>query len=219
MKRRLFSLGLVVAMLSIFALTGTSFAAGTPSDPVLSVLFCKLTVEFDAEAAGVAYNVQIWDDGQLLFSPTRTSSAAGETLSFTFDFTNITIGQGVPGIGILIFADGALVYMNDPYTGLDAPCAAFQANEPGCDLLSLPSGAVVGSFVQTAPLYWAPGELVQPALSMAAGKTAWVIGPDATGQWYKIAWACDFLWVPAGSLGPNFDDVWQGRPLPTNTVQ
>jgi len=54
---------------------------------------------------------------------------------------------------------------------------------------------------------------------MAAGKTAWVIGPDATGQWYKIAWACDFLWVPAGSLGPNFDDVWQGRPLPTNTVQ
>lgn len=219
MKRRLFFVGLVVVLLSAFALTGTSLAAGTPSNPVLTVLFCTLRVEFDAAAAGVAYNVQIWDDGQLLFSPTQTSSSVGQTMVFTFDFSNTTILQGAPGIGVYILADGVYVYVNDPYTDLDAPCAAFQANEPGCDLLALPSSAVVGSFVQTTPLYWAPGEPVKPALSMEAGKTAWVIGPDATGQWYKIAWACDFLWVPASSLGPNFDNVWQGKPLPTNAVK
>ena len=219
MKRRLFFVGLVVALLSVFALSGTSFAAGTPSNPVLTVLFCTLRVEFDAAAAGVAYNVQIWDDAQLLFSPTQTSSSVGQTLVFTFDFSNITISQGIPGIGIYIYADSTFVYANDPYTDLDASCAAFQASEPGCDLLPIPSQAVVGAFVQTAPLYWAPGEPVQPALNIAAGKTAWVIGPDATGKWYKIAWACDFLWVSASSLGPNFDNVWQGRPLPTNAVK
>lgn len=214
MKRRLFFVGLVLVLLSAFALTGTSFAAGTPSNPVLTVLFCTLTVEFDAQSAGVAYNVQIWDDGQSLFSPTRTSAAAGETLRFLFDFSNIAIQQGAAGIGVYIYADGSFVFAADPYTDLDESCLAFQSNEPGCDLLALPSQAVVGSFVQTTPLYWAPGEPVQPALSMEAGKTAWVIGTDATGKWYKIAWACDFLWVPASSLGPNFDNVWQGAPLP-----
>jgi hypothetical protein len=219
MKRRLFFVGLMMVLLSTFVLTGTSLAAGTPSNPVLSVLFCTLRVEFDAQAAGVAYNVQIWDDLELLFNPIQTSSFVGQTMVFTFDFGDIPIQQGIPGIGILIFADSNLVSMKDPYTDLDAPCAAFQANEPGCDLLPLPSQAVGGAFVQTAPLYWAPGEPVQPALSIEAGKTAWVIGPDATGKWYKIAWACDFLWVPANTLGPNFDNVWQGRPLPTNAVK
>ena len=39
MKRRLFFVGLVVVLLSAFALTGTSLAAGTPSNPVLTVLY------------------------------------------------------------------------------------------------------------------------------------------------------------------------------------
>ena len=219
MKRHLFAVGLVVVLLSAFALTGTSFAAGTPTDPVVTSLFCTLHIEFDAPAAGVEYLVEVWDDGVLVFSDTGISTAAGQTFHFSFDFTNRTIGQLIPGLGLVLYADGSLAWRADPYTGLDEGCLAFQGNEPGCDVLApLPKTAVVASFVQTEPLYSAPGVLDEPALSIEAGKTAWAIGPDASGKYYKILWVCDFLWVPASALGPNYDNVWQGTPLPNAPV-
>jgi len=90
----------------------------------------------------------------------------------------------------------------------------------GCDTqMAIPSTAVGGTFVTNAPVYWAPGELVDPAITLEAGKSARVIGLDASGQYYKIIWECDYLWVPANTLGPNFDAVWQGRPLPTDVVE
>jgi hypothetical protein len=90
---------------------------------------------------------------------------------------------------------------------------------PGCDLLPIPETAVVGSFTAAAEVSWAPGQLVAPATTITAGNTAWVLGMDASGQYYKIIWSCDHLWVPVNSMGPNFDDVWQGRPLPTEVVK
>jgi len=54
---------------------------------------------------------------------------------------------------------------------------------------------------------------------LPAGKTAWVLGQDASGQFYKIVWTCTMLWVPVSTMGPNFDAVWNGAPLPTNVVQ
>jgi hypothetical protein len=88
----------------------------------------------------------------------------------------------------------------------------------GCDLLPIPATAVVGHFNQNAETFWAPGNLVTPTTVIDAGNTAWVLGMDASGQYYKIIWSCDYLWVPVSSMGPNFDDVWQGRPLPTEVV-
>lgn len=91
---------------------------------------------------------------------------------------------------------------------------------PGCDvLINIPSTAVVGAFVSDAPTYWKPGEVTVPLVTIPAGKTAWVIGPDSSGQYYKIIWVCNYLWVPFGTLGPNYDDLWQGRPLPTTPVE
>lgn len=63
-----------------------------------------------------------------------------------------------------------------------------------------------------------PGELVSPYTEIAAGQSARVIGMDASGQYYKILWVCDFVWVPASTIGPNYDDVWHGAPLPTAVV-
>ena len=58
---------------------------------------------------------------------------------------------------------------------------------PGCDvMINLPSNAVVGSFVNNAPLFYAPGDLVHPYTELEAGKTAWVLGQDASGDFYKI---------------------------------
>jgi hypothetical protein len=92
--------------------------------------------------------------------------------------------------------------------------------QPGCDvLMARPDTAVVGAFVADTPLYSEPGVLVSPALTMAAGKTAWVLGVDPSGQYYRIIWVCSYVYVPTSSMGPNYDAVWQGRPLPTGVVQ
>ncbi len=91
---------------------------------------------------------------------------------------------------------------------------------PGCDvLLPIPATAVGGAFVADAPVYWKPGELTNPLVTIKAGNTARVIGQDASGQYYKIIWVCDFVWVPKAAVGPNYDAVWNGAPLPTAVVE
>jgi len=91
---------------------------------------------------------------------------------------------------------------------------------PGCDaLVPIPSQAVVGEFVTDTPLYWKPGELTSPLVTIPAGKTAWVFGTDSSGDYYEVLWVCDIVYVPRGAMGPNFDAVWNGRPLPTTNAQ
>jgi hypothetical protein len=90
---------------------------------------------------------------------------------------------------------------------------------PGCDLgMPITASSVVGQFVSTTNAYWAPGK-VSSDVVIEAGKTAWVLGMDESGEYYKIVWACSTLWVPVETLGPNYDDVWQGTPLPTVVVE
>ncbi|HVO71592.1 MAG TPA: LysM domain-containing protein [Aggregatilineaceae bacterium] len=86
---------------------------------------------------------------------------------------------------------------------------------PGCDVqMPIPDTAVVGAFVRTTPAYWAPDKLTNPLVTIPVGKTAWVLGTDPSGRYYEIVWVCDLLWVPVNAMGPNYDDVWKGRPLP-----
>lgn len=90
---------------------------------------------------------------------------------------------------------------------------------PGCDaLVNIPSQAVMGRFVADAAVYSAPGQLVTPALTITAGKTYLVTGQDASGQYRQILLQCSFVWVPANTVGPNPDNVWNSRPLPTTVV-
>ena len=84
--------------------------------------------------------------------------------------------------------------------------------------MALPEGSAVGQFVANALTYWRPGDLTNPLVTIPAGKTAWVLGMDETGQYYKIIWACNYLWVPISTMGPNPDQVWNNTPLPTGIV-
>ncbi len=86
-------------------------------------------------------------------------------------------------------------------------------------MLPLTQGAAVGAFVSDALLYAEPGVATYPALTLPAGKTAWVLGVDKSGQYYKIKWVCGYLWVKKATMGPNADAVWQGHSLPQDVVQ
>jgi hypothetical protein len=101
----------------------------------------------------------------------------------------------------------------------DAGEPAVQEPVPGPDLVDLPSGSVVGAFVTTTPAYFAPQANAATSTVLDAGKTLWVLGVDASGQFYKVVLAGKYFWVPVSSMGPNYDEVWQGTPLPTNVIE
>ena len=89
----------------------------------------------------------------------------------------------------------------------------------GCDVyVNRPADSVVGTFVDWADLYWMPGEKLYPPLTMQPGQSVWVLGQDEYGMYKKIQLSCQFLWVEADVIGPNYDSVWQGAPLPTSIV-
>jgi hypothetical protein len=92
---------------------------------------------------------------------------------------------------------------------------------PGCDvLIPIPSQAVVGHFNTNASAYYAPGKLItDPTVVIEVGKTYWVVGQDASGQFRKVLLGCQWVWVEFNTVGPNFDAVWNGTPLPTDVVE
>jgi hypothetical protein len=91
---------------------------------------------------------------------------------------------------------------------------------PGCDsFVDLPSTAVVGALTGDANVFWKPGNQADPTITLDAGKTYWVDGLDSTGQYRRILLTCSWWWVEASKVGPNYDDVWHGTPLPTHTVK
>ena len=107
---------------------------------------------------------------------------------------------------------------NESVASWDVSCSSGVV--AGCDVvIPLTADAVVGAFVADANAYWAPGKLTSPLATITKDNTAWVLGVDATGQYYKIVWVCQYLWVQVPTMGPNFDKVWNGTPLPTTVVQ
>lgn len=89
---------------------------------------------------------------------------------------------------------------------------------PGCDVtIPIPSGSVGATMTSDAQVFWQPGSVTEHVLP--AGTTVIAIGMDASGAYYKIVYVCDYLWVPAGAIGPNYDEVWEGAPLPTEVVE
>jgi hypothetical protein len=121
-------------------------------------------------------------------------------------------GDQPPGMGIYIdsVAGGAV---EQGFLQIAVTCGYA-----GC-MPDIPPQAVVGAFTQTAEIYWAPGHLAAGEPPVETGKTYWVAGQDETGMYRKILIACEWVWVRAETVGPNFDEVWNGRPLPGTIVE
>jgi hypothetical protein len=129
---------------------------------------------------------------------------------------SISIGeQPKPGMGYYIDSVNP-----GPQSEVVTVTVAVSCGTAGCDAqVNIPPQAVVGSFVTNAAAYWEPGQLItNPPVTIEAGKTYWVAGQDATGMYRKVLLGCQWVWVLHDTVGPNYDDVWQGKPLPTDVV-
>lgn len=227
---------LLIAILMLAHLIG---GASSPASAAQDAAFltieqtgCFIDVTFQVEDAG-DYFVNFWDDGTFRGGAGGPVPAGG-TMTVRYVIGELIL-EGAAGIGIYVengygaaatityYAAGS--YAVDP--AVSVPCAATYdisvsifTGIPGCDMaFSIPADGAVGTFVVNAEAYWAPGNLTDPLVTLAAGKTAWVLGVDASGEYYKIAWSCSALWVKTSTMGPNYDAVWQGHPLPTTVVQ
>jgi hypothetical protein len=175
-------------------------------------------------AANGGYQMALWMDEAIV----KTASFPGKiTYAFATD-TNIPAGGG-PSLGWdVTYPTLAMLGRAAADNGFAVrwavsctPAAEATAQiVPGCDLgMELTPDAAVGAFVWTTDVYWAPDVNATTEITMPAGKTAWVLGMDATGEFYKFVWSCNYLWAPVGTMGPNYDEVWNGTPLPTTVVE
>jgi hypothetical protein len=181
---------------------------------------CVVTVTFTVQDAAT-YGMQIFDDGNLEDFQLLPATA-GQTIVAQHVIDYFVL-QGVAGIGIYIVNEAGTVLFDfvDPFnvpSDVQQSCAQGTL-AGGAPCLPLTSNAVVGRIQFDTAIYWAPGK-VSPGLTINAAntQTLWVLGVDESGEYYKVLLACQYLWLPVGSIGPNFDNVWQGRPLPTTVV-
>jgi hypothetical protein len=157
--------------------------------------------------------------GSVSFRIVTDGYAGAPTLAgpFTTPATvSITIGeQPKPGMGYYIDSVSP-----DPQQEGVTVTVAVSCSAAGCDTqVDIPPQAVVGRFVAPAAVYYAPGQLItNPPLTIEPGKTYWVAGQDETGMYRKVLLSCQWVWVLRDTVGPNYDDVWHGKPLPTDVV-
>jgi hypothetical protein len=109
---------------------------------------------------------------------------------------------------------GSVLYGSQKYSAESICKGSLTGCEP-----SLTSGAVVGQIKETTVAYYDPSYDTATTTVLEVGKTWWVLGTDESGSWYQLLVSCQPVWVPASVLGPNFDAVWNGHPLPTDVVQ
>jgi hypothetical protein len=174
------------------------------------------------------YKMEVWDGDTLLGSTTFVwplsdlqyfgdvpfdQSPTGDTVLFKLYIWDYLPPPVMPA---LVADDGAPWLLRGQ---LEVPVNCG-APIPGCDTqIIMTENAVVGLFVQDAMTSWGPGADKSTTVTITAGNTAWVLGKDATGAYYKIVWGCQYLWVPVSTMGPNPDAVWNSAPLPTTVVE
>ena len=166
----------------------------------------------------------LWDEVYFRLDGTDLVSALYpyDPISYTFSTTmSGMFSFGVTGVepGVMVIIDTTCTPA--PGGGGSAPSAGtVPANVPGCDMLTaLPDDAAVGVFLAETGILWGPGADMATGLTMPAGKTAWVLGMDESGQFYKFVFSCSYLWAPVRAMGINHDDVWNGAPLPVTVVE
>lgn len=241
MNRRLALLLVIVALLGSAALAAPAQAITFDPEPVYGITCTGITqsnptavAEWDRDTSGTGQETlrYLVEDGigTVLFAQDDTRDVGDTAYLVSFSYTT---PPAYNPIHLLITSPAGNEAPHQVLVDMYGNCEGLPFGEPaepvepepepvlvpGCDvLIPIPATAVGGSFVADAPVYWEPGQLTQPLVTIPAGKTALVIGQDSSSQYYQVLWVCDFVWVPKSTMGPNFDAVWNGAPLPTAVV-
>jgi len=141
-------------------------------------------------------------------------------ITYTFPADTDFVVRIDPPFGWAVYGSAAYEVLEVDW---DVTCssagAATDPSAPGCDVtMRLTPDAAVGVFGVDTDVFWGPDVDATTDITMPAGKTAWVLGMDDTGAFYQFIWGCTYLWAPVNTLGPNFDNTWNGTPLPATVV-
>lgn len=209
---------LIVGAILIALLVGatSAFAAQNATFVSASSVGCTIFVTFTVEDAGTYY-FNTWDDGSVINSQAFTVGA-GATVDASYTLSGAPLA-GVAGVGLYLQPDpGGLTNYDriDPFliTVPSGGCGA-SVSAGGCGV-AVPSTSVQGRVQFTVNALFEPRADALTNVTIPGG-TAWYV-LDGQNGYYQIFIACKAspVWVPADSLGPNFDAVWQGRPLPSS---
>ncbi len=176
----------------------------------LETLGGELRINFATPQASIQFGYRAYVDIQV------TGSRNGSAVALSAAVLTPT----VTGAWATISAEGGIdsLVLNTPSDIVIDNLSTTFYSAPSCNIPPL-DNAVVGRFISGSAIYWEPGKLTSPVVTIGVGESAWIYGVDATGEYYKIAWSCQTRWVAVDTMGPNYDDVWQGRPLPTEVVE
>ncbi len=205
-----------------------SFAAQAGTIDSISQSGCTVNVTVTTTGDAGTYRLLVLDGG-LQYALVTFAGSMGQTQTVSFPVLKVVdddpiapgAGSGV-GVGIyLMDADGFsfadILDVDENFTifsSQECQDAYFAAL---CAQGSIPEGSVVGALPNAQLAYYAPGLATgNPQVILNPG-TYWVV--DVRDGFYQIILACQLLWVPIETMGPNFDEVWFGRPLPTISLR
>jgi hypothetical protein len=124
---------------------------------------------------------------------------------------------GVEDYGLLAGTKGAWISSSWTFKVVDnSRCSGAG---PGPDMVPLPEGSAMGTFVTDTPLYYAPRMDAATDAVMKAGQSLWVTGVSADGAFYQVVLSGEFLWVPVNTMSPTYTAPWNGAPLPSIVAQ
>jgi hypothetical protein len=146
--------------------------------------------------------------------PTEINLFINDTVIATAPYPGGSITYTLP-TDMLVWAVGAHTGSQANGVTWDISCRSAAV---GRDMIHIPSQAAVGTFLDWTMLLGSPTPGGVSEYWMAPGQTLYVFGLDSTGQFYQVLLSGDLYWVPVTSMGPNYDRVWNGTPLPTTVV-
>ncbi len=242
--RNLFSFLIVIVIGGAF-LAGSPASLVTASEET-SLVLSDFEVEFIGcdpvnYLVSFNFNVDIFEPGAIAEFEWTYSFPGYSYTSSAYPFgpfgpgpASITVGTGLYGPVSVVVPDHtplSLIY-RDIYSsaaaGFSVDCTTGEVinvwtsstlGQAGPDMVALPDNAVVGKFLDWTPLYYLPAAGATSDYHMEPGQSLWVCGVDSSSQFYKVVMSGQFYWVPVSSMGPNYDDVWNGQPLPTTIVE
>lgn len=225
-KSRLLVVLLAILCLSSFIPSSITSAQEFPVITSVTRDACVLTITFTTYERG-AHTLLIGDEGAVIFSGQFEATASPQQFTTTYTI-QAPVGQAAVGYDYRVIAPSQADSGPSLFDEMEIPPDVIeecQAQSGSACTMSLPAGSVVGSMAKSSIVYWAPdlSKEIKPQLILGTddtNKTWWVLGQDASHEFYKIAIVCGvYVWVPVDVMGPNYDEVWHGAPLPDRVVK